>query len=221
VSPVAGSGSGTRATCAPARPIIPCMAITVRAATRPDIPALLGFWLAAGENDSRPPDTPEAVVRLIDRDPDALLVAVDAGAIVGSVIAGWDGWRYHLYRLAVSPQRRREGIGRLLTDHAEARLTALGATRLDAMVLVANELGQSAWGAAGYAPQADVGAPAVNCADLVLVAQHLDGPAHRDPGDAVLHGQLSRTGPPRIRGELPGINVSFDVRGHLDGYGSG
>jgi ribosomal protein S18 acetylase RimI-like enzyme len=129
------------------------MAMTVRAATRPEVPALVEFWLAAGENDSRPADTPEAVERLIERDPEALLVAVDAGVIVGSVIAGWDGWRYHLYRLAVSPQRRREGIGRLLLEHAEARLTALGATRLDAMVLVDNELGQSAWRTAGYAPQ--------------------------------------------------------------------
>jgi ribosomal protein S18 acetylase RimI-like enzyme len=129
------------------------MAIIVRAATAADVPALLEFWLTAGENDSRPADTSEAVGRLIERDPDALIVAVDAGAIVGSVIAGWDGWRYHLYRLAVSPQRRRQGIGRLVLEHAEARLTALGATRLDAMVLVGNELGQSAWRTAGYAPQ--------------------------------------------------------------------
>jgi ribosomal protein S18 acetylase RimI-like enzyme len=129
------------------------MAIIVRAATAADVPALLEFWLTAGENDSRPADTSEAVGRLIERDPEALIVAVDAGVIVGSVIAGWDGWRYHLYRLAVSPQRRRQGIGRLLLEHAEARLAALGATRLDAMVLVANELGQSAWRTAGYAPQ--------------------------------------------------------------------
>jgi ribosomal protein S18 acetylase RimI-like enzyme len=131
------------------------MAITVRGATRPDIPALMKFWLAAGENDSRPSDTPEAVERLIDRDPDALIVAVDAGAIVGSVIAGWDGWRYHLYRLAVRPAWRRRGIGAALLRAAEDRFRALGATRADAMVLDGNDLGQNLWRASGYRPQDD------------------------------------------------------------------
>ena len=41
-------------------------------------------------------------------------LAADGEHIVGSVIAGWDGWRCHLYRLAVAPARRREGIGRAL-----------------------------------------------------------------------------------------------------------
>ncbi len=38
-------------------------------------------------------------------------------------------------------------------DTAQAVLT-LGATRLDAMVLEGNELGQALWHAAGYSPQA-------------------------------------------------------------------
>jgi ribosomal protein S18 acetylase RimI-like enzyme len=72
---------------------------------------------------------------------------------VGTVIAGWDGWRAHLYRLAVHPDHRRQGIGSLLLNAAEQRLAALGATRFDAMVLEGNELGASTWRARGYAPQ--------------------------------------------------------------------
>ena len=51
------------------------------------------------------------------------------------------------------PDRRRQGIGTLLLDAAEQKCAALGARRVDAMVLADNDLGQQAWLAAGYEPQ--------------------------------------------------------------------
>lgn len=129
----------------------------LRTAIDADVDALLAFWARAAENDSRPADSAEAVRRLIERDPDALVVATIGDRIVGSVIAGWDGWRFHLYRLAVDPALRRHGIGRALLDAAEARLVALGASRIDAMVLDGNDLGQRIWLAAGYHRQDEWG----------------------------------------------------------------
>lgn len=128
---------------------------TVRTAVPADIAAVLELWRSSAENASRPVDTPESVRVLLHRDPNALLVAADGEQLVGSVIAGWTGWRAHLYRLAVRPDRRREGIGRALLQAAEARLTALGATRLDAMVLDGNDLGRRIWLADGYVRQDD------------------------------------------------------------------
>lgn len=123
---------------------------------RPDETAdLLAFWAAAAENAARPQDSADAVDALLARDPPAVVVAQRDGAIVGTVIAGWDGWRAHLYRLAVHPGARGRGIGRALLRHAEARLIALGATRLDAMVLDANASGAAVWRAAGYRPQGE------------------------------------------------------------------
>lgn len=70
--------------------------------------------------------------------------------MVGSVIAGYDGWRCSLYRLAVLPSHRRQGVSTALLQAAEQRFLAVGGRRGDAMVLEANERAQRAWGAAGY-----------------------------------------------------------------------
>ncbi|MBW6437749.1 GNAT family N-acetyltransferase [Actinoplanes hulinensis] len=125
----------------------------LRAATAPELPAVLTFWQDAAENDSRPVDTVEAVTALHQRDPGALILALDDGEIVGTIIAGWDGWRCHLYRLAVAPAMRRAGIGGRLIAAAEERFRSFGGTRADAMVLDANEAAHRIWKRHGYTPQ--------------------------------------------------------------------
>jgi ribosomal protein S18 acetylase RimI-like enzyme len=127
--------------------------VQLRAGRAEDAEELIAFWAFAAENDTRPTDRGEMVTALLARDPEALIVAEHDGAVVGTVVAGWDGWRAHLYRLAVAPEHRRRGIGRLLVEAAEDRLRALGAGRFDAMVLAENELGSATWRAGGYAPQ--------------------------------------------------------------------
>lgn len=128
--------------------------VSLDIATPGDVTELLALWAVAAENDSRPGDTARAVLTLLDRDPGACLIARQGDRIVGTLVAGWDGWRAHLYRLAVHPAMRRQGIAQALLDAGAARLRSLGATRLDAMVLADNELGQALWRAAGYSPQA-------------------------------------------------------------------
>jgi ribosomal protein S18 acetylase RimI-like enzyme len=124
----------------------------IRSAVRADAERVLDFWKVAAEGTSISDDV-EGVARLIDRDPEALLLAERDGVLVGTVIAGFDGWRCHLYRLAVDPDRRRQGIARALLRAAEDRFTALGGRRGDAMVLERNERAHHAWSAAGYAPE--------------------------------------------------------------------
>nr|WP_062338682.1 GNAT family N-acetyltransferase [Herbidospora sakaeratensis] len=124
----------------------------IRPATPADVDAILEFWVAAAEGTDRR-DDPAKVHALIERDPEALLVYELDGAVVGTVIAGWDGWRAHLYRLAVAPQARRRGLARQLIAAAEERFKALGAFRVDAMVLHDNTDAHPAWAATGYVMQ--------------------------------------------------------------------
>jgi ribosomal protein S18 acetylase RimI-like enzyme len=125
----------------------------LRGASAADVDGLLALWAEAAENESRPPDTRAAVTALLDRDPEAVILAEHDGELIGSIIAGWDGWRSHLYRLAVRPSWRRQGVGSALLAAAENRFRAVSATRIDAMVLDSNDLGQTLWRAGGYRKQ--------------------------------------------------------------------
>ena len=57
---------------------------------------------------------------------DILILAVEAGTVVGTVIAASDGYRGWIYYLAVQHSRRRQGIARMLMDEGEARLRKIG-----------------------------------------------------------------------------------------------
>lgn len=82
--------------------------LSIRSATPGDLDGVLAFWKVAAEGTSISDDG-AGVARLVERDPDALILAEREGALVGTVIVGFDGWRCHLYRLAVHPDQRRRG----------------------------------------------------------------------------------------------------------------
>lgn len=99
--------------------------LQIRTAVLADAENVLAFWKEAAEGTSITDDV-NGVTRLINRDPEALILAESDGVLVGSVIAGWDGWRASLYRLAVLPARRRQGVASALLEAAEQRFAEVG-----------------------------------------------------------------------------------------------
>jgi ribosomal protein S18 acetylase RimI-like enzyme len=123
--------------------------LQIRTAEAEEAETVLRFWKEAAEGTSITDDV-AGVRGLIERDPEALILAESQGRVVGSVIAGYDGWRCSLYRLAVLPSHRRQGVSTALLQAAEQRFLAVGGRRGDAMVLEVNERAQRAWASAGY-----------------------------------------------------------------------
>ena len=66
------------------------------------------------------------------------IVAVSAGRIIGTTMAGYDGHRGWLNSVAVDPAFRRDGIGLALIGEAEKRLLALGCMKINLQVVLAN-----------------------------------------------------------------------------------
>ena len=128
------------------------MQTEIRPATADDIAEVLAFWREAAQATST--DTTEVLASLVRRDPGALMVAEADGRIVGTVIAGWDGWRGSIYRLAVGPDQRRSGLGQALLRAAEDRLAGLGAQRLHAIVVESNDVAVAFWTASDWEHQA-------------------------------------------------------------------
>jgi ribosomal protein S18 acetylase RimI-like enzyme len=119
------------------------MSVKIRQAVDDDIDAVLALWAHAAERTKT--DNADAVAALLRRDAGALLVAEESGEIVGSVIAGWDGWRGSIYRLSVAPAFRRQGLGRQLLAAAEDRLHRLGVRRMHAIVIGADDRAVAFW----------------------------------------------------------------------------
>jgi ribosomal protein S18 acetylase RimI-like enzyme len=114
-----------------------------------DVGAVLALWRRA---EASPSSTESAadVRGLLERDPEALLLAEGEGEVIGSLIVGWDGWRGTFYRLAVDPAHRRRGLATALVRAGEERLRALGAHRLNAIVESEEADAMAFWAAAGY-----------------------------------------------------------------------
>jgi len=116
---------------------------------------VLELWRRAAAEPSVT-DAADALRQRLERDRDLFLLAWDRGRLVGTLIGGWDGWRGHLYRLAVEPGCRRRGIARRLVANVEARLRTLGAVRIDGIVMKRNRAGSAFWRALGYRHHVEV-----------------------------------------------------------------
>jgi len=105
-----------------------------------DYQAVFQLWENAGPGiQVRPSDSPQEILKKLERDPDLFLVAEIDQEIVGSVLGGFDGRRGIMYHLAVKPAYRSLGIGDKLMSHLEARLREKGCIRYYLLVTVDNQ----------------------------------------------------------------------------------
>jgi ribosomal protein S18 acetylase RimI-like enzyme len=120
--------------------------IRIRPARADEAPAILELWIV-GQTTSSSTDSVASILDLLRHDPDALLVAESDGRLVGTLIAGWDGWRVPARRRPrPAPDRHRDQLVRA----AEDRFRELGARRVAAVVMTEHPHANGFWLSMGY-----------------------------------------------------------------------
>lgn len=103
-----------------------------REAMPDDAAAVVALWEACGL--TRPWNDPHADFTQALGGSTSTVLVTGQGPLSGSVMIGFDGHRGWVYYLAVGPDHRRHGLGRVLMGAAEAWLRARGAPKIQLMV---------------------------------------------------------------------------------------
>ena len=114
------------------------MSIVIDACSQEDLPDIDLLWREAFADDQPRHRADVVLPAKLAFQPDLFLVARDEGRVVGSVMAGYDGHRGWINRVAVLKTHRRQGLGMLLMREAEARLRALGCAKINLQVRTGN-----------------------------------------------------------------------------------
>lgn len=128
-----------------------------------DVAAVIALWQACGL--TRPWNDPAADIALARQGSNAaVLIGRDGGAIVATVLVGHDGHRGWVYYLAVDPDRRHNGYGRVMMDAAENWLRDTGIEKLQLLVRADNTSVKHFYQSLGYSMQ-----------ERIIYAKWLDG----------------------------------------------
>jgi len=83
-------------------------------------------------------------------------VAVKDLAIIGTIMAGYDGHRGWIYSVSVDPSKRHSGVGSSLVQHAETALANLGCMKIKLQILKTNESTAAFYASLGYAMEPNI-----------------------------------------------------------------
>jgi orotidine-5'-phosphate decarboxylase len=113
-------------------------ALEIRAFRPADEESVVLLWLRTALEES-PEGARASIADKLAVQPQLFLVGGLDGRVVGTVLAGYDGHRGWLHRVAVDPDFQKRGIGRALVIAAERALEALGCPKLNLQVRGGNE----------------------------------------------------------------------------------
>ena len=124
--------------------------LVVRSYEPIDEAAVISLWQRAFPDDPPWNDPGEIIRRKLNVQRELFLVCVLDGRLVGTVLAGFDGVRGWVHKVAADPDCRRRGIARSLMTAAEQGLEALGCPKLNLQVRPENATAIAFYRSAGY-----------------------------------------------------------------------
>ena len=112
--------------------------LVIRSYQPQDEASVVALWLHC--NLVVPQNNPDRdIKRKLQVNPEWFLVGVADGKVVATCMAGYEGHRGWINYLAVSPQHRRQGIGRRIMEEAEKRLRSAGCPKINLQVRETNQ----------------------------------------------------------------------------------
>lgn len=122
-----------------------------------DYDEVYALWMScAGMGLNNLDDSRDGIDRFLKRNPDTCFVAEADGKITGVIIAGNDGRRGYIYHTAVSPECRRQGVGKSLVTAALNALEQQGINKAALVVFDRNKDGNSFWEKQGFTVRNDL-----------------------------------------------------------------
>ena len=101
-------------------------------------------------------DSKESIKKFLSKNPDTCFIAKDKNEIIGTIMAGSDGRRGHIYHLMVKPDYRKKGLGRKLLEEAEKGLRKEGIAKAFLVAFRDNIIGNNFWEETGYKTREDL-----------------------------------------------------------------
>jgi ribosomal protein S18 acetylase RimI-like enzyme len=142
---------------------VPAPPLAIAPVEDADIPEVIALWRRCGL--TRPWNDPATDIAFARKGPNAAVLAGrNGGGIVASVLVGHDGHRGWVYYVAVDPDCRHQGYGRVVMDAAEDWLRRRGIEKLQLMVRPDNSPVQTFYQSLGYFEQ-----------ERIIYAKWLDG----------------------------------------------
>ena len=138
--------------------------MTIRAMTIDDYEEVYALWMSIKGFAMRSlDDSRDGVARFLKRNPDASVVAVADGKLVGSILCGYDGRRGCLYHVCVREDYRRQGIGKAMVVYCMKALEKEAISKVSLIAFTQNDIGNAFWKEIGWTKREDL-----NYYDFVL-----------------------------------------------------
>ncbi|MBL4681509.1 MAG: GNAT family acetyltransferase [Pseudomonadales bacterium] len=126
------------------------MSIQIRNYLTSDECEVVELWMLVFPDEPAWNESKELIDRKLTVQPELFFVCVENKIIVGTTIAGFDGVRGWVHKVATHPEHRRKGISRALMRAAEKGLAKQGCTKLNIQVREGNIIAVEFYQSIGY-----------------------------------------------------------------------
>ena len=112
--------------------------IYIRSYRESDRDGVVSLWEVVFPGDTAWNKSEQVISIKLSTQPELFFVAIQDETVIGTIVAGFDGVRGWVHRVAVSPDRRRQGLASMLMRKAESSLKDIGCPKLNLQVRASN-----------------------------------------------------------------------------------